>query len=212
MYGDDEAPSAAETFRADIGRKFQHFLDKSTVYVVSRWVGFLVAVLVYILRVYLINGWYIVTYGLGIYLLNGFIGFLSPQVDPESDGPVLPTSSSDGEFRPFSRRVPEFKFWYSSTKGIVVAFLMTFFSVFDVPVFWPILVSQHSFFLKKLLFSGHLLFRLVLHDHEETNKAHDQAQVRALLHRQEEVCGGLQRSRRRRAQTPQEKQQIIITS
>jgi len=36
--------------------------------------------------------------------------------------------------------VPEFKFWYSSTKGVVTAFCMTFFSVFDIPVFWPILL------------------------------------------------------------------------
>jgi len=64
---------------------------------------------------------------------------LSPQVDPESDGPLLPTSSGD-DFKPFSRRVPEFKFWYSSTKGVLTAFAMTFFSIFDIPVFWPILL------------------------------------------------------------------------
>lgn len=55
-----------------------------------------------------------VSYALGIYILNLLIGFLSPQVDPEfldlSDGPVLPSRSSD-EFRPFVRRLPEFKFW-----------------------------------------------------------------------------------------------------
>ena len=34
----------------------------------------------YILRVYVLNGWFIVTYGLGIYLLNLFIGFISPVV------------------------------------------------------------------------------------------------------------------------------------
>ena len=53
---------------------------------------------------------YIVTYGLGIYLLNNFIGFLSPMIDPENEGPTLPTSGSE-EYRPFSRRLPEFKFW-----------------------------------------------------------------------------------------------------
>lgn len=31
-------------------------------------------------RVYTLNAFHIVTYGLGIYLLNLFIGFLSPQV------------------------------------------------------------------------------------------------------------------------------------
>ncbi|KAK8476501.1 hypothetical protein V6N11_061679 [Hibiscus sabdariffa] len=56
-----------------------------------------------------------------------------------SDGPVLPTKGSD-EFKPFIRRLPEFKFWYTMTKAFCIAFFMTFFSVFDVPVFWPILL------------------------------------------------------------------------
>lgn len=43
-------------------------------------------------------GWYIITYGLGIYVLNLLIGFLSPQADPESDGPMLPTSKAPGLF------------------------------------------------------------------------------------------------------------------
>jgi hypothetical protein len=34
----------------------------------------------YVFRVYMLNGWFIVSYGLGIYLLNQLIGFLSPQV------------------------------------------------------------------------------------------------------------------------------------
>lgn len=53
---------------------------------------------------------YIVTYALGIYNLNLFLGFLTPQIDPESEGPVLP-SKADEEFRPFVRKLPEFKFW-----------------------------------------------------------------------------------------------------
>ena len=57
------------------------------------------------------QGFYIVTYGLGIYLLNRLIGFLSPMVDPELEGPTLPTKGSDQEFKPFQRRLPEFKFW-----------------------------------------------------------------------------------------------------
>ena len=93
------------------------------------------------LRVYFLEGWYIVTYGLGIYLLNLFIGFLSPQIDPEADAPGLPSTKKEGaEFRPFERRVPEFKFWYSSTKAVCIAMCMTFFNLFNIPVFWPILL------------------------------------------------------------------------
>ena len=42
--------------------------------------------------------------------------------------------------RPFARRLPEFKFWLSCTKAVLISLLLSFFSIFDVPVFWPILV------------------------------------------------------------------------
>ncbi|KAA8547149.1 hypothetical protein F0562_003585 [Nyssa sinensis] len=126
-----------------VSRRYQHLLDKSTPHVLYRWIAFLAIAIIYVIRVYFVQGFYIVSYGLGIYILNLLIGFLSPQVDPEfqglSDGPTLPTRGSD-EFRPFVRRLPEFKFWYSITKAFSIAFVMTFSSVFDVPVFWPILL------------------------------------------------------------------------
>ncbi|KAK4771034.1 hypothetical protein SAY87_031566 [Trapa incisa] len=129
-------------WKNDFSRLFQYFLDRSTPHMVERWLGTLVIVMVYVLRVFFIQGFYIVSYGLGIYILNLLIGFLSPKVDPELealDGASLPTKGSD-EFKPFIRRLPEFKFWYAITKAFCIAFLMTFFSVFDVPVFWPILL------------------------------------------------------------------------
>jgi hypothetical protein len=46
----------------------------------------------------------------------------------------------DFHFRPFARRLPEFKFWYSSIRAVLIATGMTFFELFDVPVFWPILL------------------------------------------------------------------------
>ena len=54
-------------------------------------------------------------------------------------GPELPTRSNE-EFRPFIRRLPEFKFWYAITKSTIIGGFCTFFEVFDIPVFWPILV------------------------------------------------------------------------
>ncbi|CAM9640900.1 unnamed protein product [Heterosigma akashiwo] len=135
----DGQPSFIEKLQVTVSRRYQYFLDKSTIYSGYRWGFFMFAVLVYLARVYYANGWFIVTYGLGIYLLNNFIGFLSPQIDPENEGPVLPDTSSD-EFRPFTRRVPEFQFWHASTKAVLIAFCMTFFQLFDIPVFWPILL------------------------------------------------------------------------
>jgi hypothetical protein len=90
-----------------------------------------------------------VAYGLGIYLLNLFLAFLSPKFDPSNealdnemeDGTAssLPTKQ-DEEFRPFIRRLPEFKFWHSATRAIGISFVCSWFAVFDVPVFWPVLV------------------------------------------------------------------------
>ncbi|CAI9763733.1 unnamed protein product [Fraxinus pennsylvanica] len=114
----------------------------SAPHITRRWFGTLAAAAVYVLRVYYAQGFYVVSYGLGIYILNLLIEFMSPKVDPELealDGASLPTKGSD-EFRPFIRRLPEFKFWYAITKAFCVAFLMTLFSVLDVPVYWPTLL------------------------------------------------------------------------
>ncbi|XP_047316362.1 protein RER1A-like [Impatiens glandulifera] len=144
VAGDDiSSSSPLSQWTYAFTRRYQYFLDKSTPHVLRRWIAFSILVLIYALRVFFLQGYYIITYGLGIYILQLFILFLSPQVDPEieelTDGPMLPTRRSD-EFRPFVRRLPEFKFWYSLMKGFCIAFVLTFFSMFDVPVFWPILL------------------------------------------------------------------------
>ncbi len=71
-----ETVSFAETW----GRKWQYLMDKITPHSSVRWVAFAALFSLYVLRVYFLDGWYIVTYGLGIFMLNQLIGFLSPQV------------------------------------------------------------------------------------------------------------------------------------
>ena len=121
-----------------VRRAIQYWLDKSTIYPVQRWGAFTALLFLFFLRIYLIQGFFIIAYGLGIFLLNNFIAFLTPLEDP-SDGPSLPTNSEE-EFKPFTRRLPEFKFWLICFRGTGTSFFMTFFSIFDIPVFWPILV------------------------------------------------------------------------
>ncbi|XP_057794089.1 protein RER1A-like [Salvia miltiorrhiza] len=139
---DTAAPeSPLAKWRNEFSRKFQFYLDRSGPHMARRWLVTLAAAAIYILRVYYAQGFYVISYGLSIYILNLLIGFMSPKVDPELemlDGPSSPTRDSE-EFRPFVRRLPEFLFWYAITKACCVAFLLTFFSMFDVPVFWPIL-------------------------------------------------------------------------
>ena len=59
-------------------------------------------------------------------------------MDPDDDMD-LPKADSD-EFRPFARRVPEFKFWKSCTWSIFICLFLTMFRPLDIPVFWPILL------------------------------------------------------------------------
>lgn len=141
-YGNEEAatnPLANNKAFKSISAKLQFYLDKTTPHTNARWIGLAALLTIYGIRVFFLQGFYIVTYALGIYNLNLLLGFLTPQIDPELEGPTLPSKSED-EFRPFVRRLPEFKFWHSSTKSFIFGFLATFFPIFDVPVFWPILL------------------------------------------------------------------------
>nr|XP_033513876.1 protein RER1B-like isoform X3 [Nicotiana tomentosiformis] len=138
----DDGTSAVAALDAKPAYSFQYYLDKTTPYVLYRWIGTIVMALLYALRIYSVQGFYFVTYCLGFYIVNLLVGFLSPLVDPQmepSDGPLLPTKASD-EFKPFISRLPEFKFWYAVIKALCVAFIITFFSLFDVPTYWPFLL------------------------------------------------------------------------
>ena len=109
--GDEPPPTLWDRMKSTYKRRSQQMVDATVIYPKGRWGGFFALLMIYAIRVYFAQGWYIVTYGLAIYLLNLFLGFLSPAQDPELDGgggPLLPMK--DGE-QMFIRRVPEFKFW-----------------------------------------------------------------------------------------------------
>jgi len=149
-----DAPEPADTPFAAVqaqtskyGKIYQSYLDQSTPYTQYRWIGTGVLFIMFALRILLAQGWYIVAYSLGIYLLNLFLAFISPKFDPSieqdegmEDGTSGLPSKENDEFKPFVRRLPEFKFWYSATKAIAIGFVCSFFTIFDLPVFWPVLV------------------------------------------------------------------------
>jgi Rer1 family len=135
---DQMGPSFLPRLKRGLQRQFQTYLDRSVPHTTGRWIVFALLLILYGFRVFMLQGFYIVTYGLGIYLLNHLIGFLSPL----DEDPSLPTAGGDddGEFRPFLRRLPEFVFWKKCCSAVCISFVMTFFSMFDIPVFWPILL------------------------------------------------------------------------
>ncbi|KAK2741929.1 retention in endoplasmic reticulum protein 1 [Myotisia sp. PD_48] len=146
---EDSPFTAVSAHTSRLTRLYQSYLDKSTPFTAYRWIGTGVLLVIFFLRIIFAQGWYIVAYTLGIYLLNLFLAFLQPKFDPSltrdeglEDGDAhatLPTKH-DEEFRPFIRRLPEFKFWHSATVAITIGFLCTWSQIFNIPVFWPVLV------------------------------------------------------------------------
>eukprot|EP00729_Bicosta_minor_P006691 gene6691-3745_t len=130
--------SAGQRLYAQLGNRGQKFLDDVNPHKVPRWIFFFLTLVVYLVRTYLLQGWYIVTYALGIYLLNLLIAFLSPKIDPATLDED--TGDEGEEFKPFIRRLPEFKFWFGAQRAVCMSIAATFFQAFNVPVFWPILV------------------------------------------------------------------------
>lgn len=199
------AVAKLEALQAKAGQRLQAALDASTPHIAGRWAGWGALVLLYLLRVTLLRGFYIVTYGLGIYNLNLVLGFLSPQIDPETEGPELPTKS-DQEFKPFVRRLPEFKFWCAAPHFYLIAI--------SKPVFISLTTERgadltspspsRQVVLPEVLpdWAGHdavprvrrarllahpaaLLHRAAVHHDEAPDQAHDQVQVRAVVRGQE---------------------------
>ncbi|KAK6460340.1 retrieval of early ER protein Rer1 [Scheffersomyces coipomensis] len=132
---------------------YQKYLDQSVPHPLHRWIGFGVLVSIFLLRIIISQGWYIICYALGIYLLNLFLAFLTPKFDPSLEQELKNESIEEGiqdqgdipneddeEFRPFIRRLPEFKFWYNATRAAALSLFLSLWTIFDIPVFWPILL------------------------------------------------------------------------
>eukprot|EP01113_Clastostelium_recurvatum_P026355 TRINITY_DN3162_c0_g1_i1.p1 TRINITY_DN3162_c0_g1~~TRINITY_DN3162_c0_g1_i1.p1 ORF type:complete len:186 (-),score=44.38 TRINITY_DN3162_c0_g1_i1:280-837(-) len=135
-------PNQFVVFTTRVSRTYQKLLDDSVPHLYGRWGAAAFLLILYILRVYYSGGWHIISYALGIYMLNLLIGFLSPKIDPEADamGEVGLPQKRDDEFRPFIRRLPEFKFWLAIVRSLTIAIVCTFFPFLNLPVFWPILL------------------------------------------------------------------------
>jgi len=155
MHSNNSDFSGVHTPAQQLKRRYNVFLDQITPLTLYRWLALVVLVLVFSLRILLVQGFYIVAYVLFIFLLNQFILFLQPKdraslMDPAESsnggggasggGDALPTTIDFDTYRPFYRKLPEFKFWHSAFKATFTALVCTFIPFCDVPVFWPILV------------------------------------------------------------------------
>lgn len=114
------------------------YVDKIVPKRMYRWIFAGTCFFAYLVRIYYIGRFYLLTYCLSLYLLHAFIVFLTPKneeipdifddVDTDFEIPV----NIDNEFRPFIRRLPEFQFWLLFLKMVGGAFVLTFFRIFNI--------------------------------------------------------------------------------
>lgn len=123
---------------------YRYCSDKSVPLIKERWIAFTLLTFLFELRVVLTHKWYLSCYAHGIFLLNQFLSFLTPKFDlslqQDEENKELEAGERLDEFKPFIRRLPEFKFWDYSTKATLIALVSTLFNFTDIPVFWPILL------------------------------------------------------------------------
>jgi len=140
-----EKPLSEQNIFKRIITYYNIICDKIIIYILERWLIALILLIIYLIRMFTTNGFYALTYCMGIHFLNSFIGFISPLEDPEEEGvnvddiSYLPQNSKE-EFRPFYRKVKEFQFWSVIFWTLLIGNIMTFFEIFDIPVFWPLLL------------------------------------------------------------------------
>ncbi|KAH9411008.1 rer1 protein [Ordospora pajunii] len=128
----------------------QVYLDRLASRPDIRWSITWIIFVLYCIRIWMTNAFYLVTYCMGIYLLHAIILFLTPKgemiPDPfeNVDDDYVP-EKIDNEFKPFVRNLPEFEFWIFVTKTLGTALFGTFFTILDIPVYTPILVGYFIF-------------------------------------------------------------------
>ena len=123
-------------------------------YVKARWLVFFLLLgwhLYYNLFVY--QGFHIILYGLGIHLLHQGAQFWNPinemhssrslgdNDDEGSRTTATARSLAPSISSPRRKRLPEYIIWFSCSRGLAINFVLTRFRIFDIPVFWPILLG-----------------------------------------------------------------------
>ena len=80
-------------FKRLVEKPLQVWLDPLTPHTIKRWIVTVVLTVLFDLRIFLLQGWYIPCYALKIYHLNLFLAFLTPKIDPA----ILAAAEDNGD-------------------------------------------------------------------------------------------------------------------
>lgn len=140
--------SKLSALHAKASQVIQRWLDRSVPFAGLRWLTFSSFLVIYFIRVLVVDGYFALTYFLSLQLLHYLIQFITPlsnPVDEDEGGAVLATKSGD-EFKPYVPKVQEFKLWRSTMLVVTVAFFLTFVDAVNIEVWWPLLLGYFILF------------------------------------------------------------------
>ncbi|PWA95557.1 Retrieval of early ER protein Rer1 [Artemisia annua] len=118
-------------------RLYQIYLDKTVPRGRLRWLAAAILASIFTLRVIYLRGFYLVSFCLGIYVSFMLLMFTTPHVNDDMES-ILPVTTGLDEFKPYLGRYTEFQLWHAMTKAYTISLMLTFFSIFDLPFFWPV--------------------------------------------------------------------------
>eukprot|EP01017_Pseudomicrothorax_dubius_P022659 TRINITY_DN244_c0_g1_i1.p1 TRINITY_DN244_c0_g1~~TRINITY_DN244_c0_g1_i1.p1 ORF type:complete len:191 (-),score=25.88 TRINITY_DN244_c0_g1_i1:209-781(-) len=156
MIGQEERETIVDRILAYFMKMLHLKLERYVLYYKARWLIAIGLVLVYLIRIWAVGGFYVISYSYGLYIIHLFVQFLTPMglpdIDEEDDGQVvidgLPTTMrqvDSDEFKPYVRTIGEFLLWKKLMLAGIVALVLTLTRAFDFPVFWPFLLFYFFF-------------------------------------------------------------------
>lgn len=152
----------------NIWKIYRNRIDKYIFYIKLRWLLTIILLSIYIYRLIIIGGYYVISYIMGLYILHLSVQFFQPLGLPNIEDEEtyednvyedLPITTNmyffinfvnlrfffekrqgDDNFKPLIRSISEFKFWQMVTFAIILSIGCTYVSFLDLPVFWPFLL------------------------------------------------------------------------
>lgn len=135
-------PAARKTFttlKASIERNFRIYMDKIVPFTAPRWGGFGLLVFLFLLRVFLAGGYYVICYGVFIHILYLTVLVITPRADMEEKlDAMIPEHQREKPV--FVPKVGEFTVWKQMTRVVLIGFVLSMMPFLDLPVYVPVLV------------------------------------------------------------------------
>lgn len=137
--GGAAAPKTFTTMKAKADRTFRIYMDKIVPFTAPRWGVFGVLCLLFLLRIILAEGYYVICYGVFIHLLYLTVLVITPRADMEEklDAHIPEHQREKAVFVP---KVGEFTVWKQMMRVVLIGFVLSFIPFLDLPVYVPVLV------------------------------------------------------------------------